>query len=460
MRVAHLLRKYNPAEWGGTETALLQLCRGLRHHGVSSLVFCPALPDVSNHGESAMPRRRDPPVAGACSEDGRQEVPERSQPAMTEEATSDPLGQSGCIIKRYKACLPIWGIPEERKRQLISVGGNLVSFELLGALRREPSVALIHTHTLGRLGGVALAMGRWRKVPIVVTIHGGFLDLPQVVRNTFSGHAKGGLDWGRLFGALLKARRLIDEADAILTCNPREAELLQAKYPRQRVQVHPHGVFADRYRKDHREFAREAFPMIRNRQVLLVVGRIDPHKNQGWVVERAPEIFRKHDRAILVLAGACTDEVYGVQLRRKIEALGLQDRIILTGGLPPGDSRLIGLYQEAAAVVLPSKAETFGLVILEAWAAGTCVISTRTSGAASLLVDGRDGWLFDLEQPNAFHAAVDRALGQPESTQALTALGRQRVWAEFDATVLAGRMKQLYEELIESNHALRPSARR
>ncbi|MCD6052699.1 MAG: hypothetical protein K0Q55_4121, partial [Verrucomicrobia bacterium] len=43
MRVAHVLRKYNPAEWGGTETALQRLFNSLRHHQINSVVYCPKI---------------------------------------------------------------------------------------------------------------------------------------------------------------------------------------------------------------------------------------------------------------------------------------------------------------------------------------------------------------------------------------------------------------------------------
>ena len=43
MRIAHLLRKYNPAEWGGTESVIQQLFEGLRRHGAESIVYCPRL---------------------------------------------------------------------------------------------------------------------------------------------------------------------------------------------------------------------------------------------------------------------------------------------------------------------------------------------------------------------------------------------------------------------------------
>src|SRR5260221_817423 len=98
MQVVHLLRKYNPAEWGGTETALLRLFDGLRQHGVTPVVFCPR----AKNGFAA-----------------------------------DPLAESGCAVKRFRACVPIWGISPEQKKKLTAVGGNLMSFDLPVALWRQ-----------------------------------------------------------------------------------------------------------------------------------------------------------------------------------------------------------------------------------------------------------------------------------------------------------------------------------
>src|SRR2546426_3592422 len=111
------------------------------------------------------------------------------------------------------------GISTERKRQLLAVGGNLMSFDLIARLVREPNAAVMHTHTLGRLGGIALTSARLRRIPLVVTIHGGFLDLPEPMKNNFRNAHNGGLEWGKLFGALLRSRRLLKDADAVVTCN-------------------------------------------------------------------------------------------------------------------------------------------------------------------------------------------------------------------------------------------------
>lgn len=414
MKVIHLLRKLDASEWSGTEVATHRLFEGLRQHGVKPVAYCPR---VDGDGE-------------------------------------DPLSTSGFEVQRFKAFVPVLGLSRTRKKQLVSVGGNLMSFGLIPALWRERGFSIVHTHTLGRLGGIALTLAKQRRVPFVVSIHGGVLDLPDELKPAFNSPPDRGWEWGRVFGLLFQSRRLFKDADAILTCNEREAGLIRSTLPGKRVLVQPHGVPTELYRQDQREAARTAFPEIRNRQMLLCVGRIDPVKNQGWLVEQAPRIFQKHPRALLVLAGPCTDEPYGAKVRKRILELGVADRVIMTGGLASSDPRLIGLIQSADLLLLPSISETFGLVLLEAWAAGTPVLSTNASGPSALVRPGDNGWLFDLKDPDGFHRALDWTLANPDAARAMAARGAE-VSDRFSVRALAGAMKSMYENLIEEKNALR-----
>src|SRR3954464_2229416 len=115
MRTVHLLRKYEPAQWGGTETAIQRLFAGLRAHEVESVVYCPA---------------------------------------NQETITKDPLAADGHEIERFNAFLPVLGISSRRRRQMVSVGGNIMSLDLLPRLLREKNISIVHTHALGRVGGI------------------------------------------------------------------------------------------------------------------------------------------------------------------------------------------------------------------------------------------------------------------------------------------------------------------
>lgn len=419
MRVAHILRKYDPAEWGGTESAVLRLLDGLRKNGVESTVYAPRLPRG---------------------------------------VRDDPFAAAGFRVRRFEALVPVWGISREIRQQMVAVGGNLVSFELMGTLWRERGIDIVHSHALGRLGGIGLTVARRRGLPFVTTIHGGVYDLPPKVHRELHQAPARGWEWGKIFGLFVRSRQMLDDADAIFTCNPREAELIRANHPGQRVRVQPHGVNAAAYAADHRAAARAAFPWTENADVILIVGRLDAVKNPGWVIEQLPAILERNPRAVLALAGACTEPGYQETLQRRVAELRLGSRVRFLGGLPGGDARLIGLMQLARVMVLPSVSETFGLVILEAWAAGTPILASRTSGATALITPGTDGVLFDLDRPLTFTAAVQVALTDEKWRAATVAAGRHKVTAHYDTAAVAAQVKTVYEELIAERHPLRHSA--
>jgi glycosyltransferase involved in cell wall biosynthesis len=420
MRVAHVLRKYNSAEWGGTETAVLQLTAALAAQSVSSAIFAPRL--------------------------------EGPEPAP------DPFADAGLPVRRFDATVPILGISEERRRQLVAVGGNMISFDLARSLWRERNLDVVHTHALGRLGAIGRAVARARGLPFVITVHGGAYDLPSATRAELVRATRDGWDWGKPLGMMLGTRSLLGAADAVVTMNPREAAIIRTRHPGRRVVTESHCVPMAAFARDCRPAALAAYPQLRNRQVLLVLGRIDPTKNQMWVVLELAEIVRRHPGAVVVFAGSCTNVEYGRSIDQRISRGGLGDRVLRTGGLPSGDPRLTGLLQLARALVLPSTSETFGIVILEAWAAGTPVVSSRTSGAMTLIEDGKSGLLFELGRPATFHSAIASVLEQPSLALSLSEQGRSRASAEFDTEVCARRMRLLYEELAEEKHALRHSA--
>ena len=363
------------------------------------------------------------------------------------------MKEAGHEVRRFHTFIPVFNLEPEQKQQLVAIGGNLMSLDLVGRLITEKGLSVIHSHALNRIGGIGLTVAKMRRLPFVVTIHGGVLDLPKAVQQTLSAPLEGGVEWGKVFGAVFRSREVLRQADAIMTCNPREAELQREKFPNKRIVVQPHGVPIAKYKEDYRAAALDAFPTLGSRRILLIVGRVDPVKNQGWVLIQMPQILAKHPDAVLVFAGACTDELYGKALRKEVRRLGIEQRVLFTGGLPPGEARLLGLMQSAAAVIVPSLSETFGLIILEAWGARAPVLTTRTSGALSLVKEDENGHFFDLDNEAGFHRGLDRILGEPEAARKMGDNGHSLAAAEYDTLILSRRIKLLYEELVREKRA-------
>lgn len=407
MLVSHILRKYEPAQWGGTETAVQRLIQGLHQNGVRSVVHAP---------RAVLPYRED------------------------------PLSREAEVLKRYRAFVPVLGISSRQREELVSWGGNLFSFDLFAHLLKDKA-DVIHSHALNRLAGISLQVARARGVPHVITLHGGALDVPAEVGEKLTAPLRGGWEWGKALGALVRSRRVLELTDAIFTCNPREAALLTEKYPHQRVIVQPHSVPAAQYAEDHREAALKAFPSIRGRDLVVKVARLDPAKNLPWLVRQMPELKRRYPNAMLALVGAGTTQEVVAELQSEIMRLGLEKDVLLTGGLASGSPELIGLIQQARVFVLSSTAEPFGIVILEAWAAGTPVVSSRVSGPLALITHGRTGLFYDLNAPATFHQAMDAVLGDAALCRHLRAEARAEVLAKYDVPTIAGRVASLYDEL-------------
>ncbi len=98
-------------------------------------------------------------------------------------------------------------------------------------------------------------------------------------------------------------------------------------------------------------------------------------------------------------------------------------------------------------MLLPSVSETFGLVILEAWAAGTAVGASRPTGACALVKDGENGWLHDHGDRAGLISAVEAVLADRARRAASITAGRALVRSSYDAALVAGRVKAIYESV-------------
>lgn len=422
MRVAQILRKYDPREWGGTETALRELLRGLRENDTESVVFAP-------------------------------------NPQKPVDPDKDVLRNDGFEVQRFRAFLPVFGANDIDRKRLLAVGGNIMSFDAPLRLLQEPSLDVIHTHALNRLGGIARIVARKRRIPFVATIHGGYLDLPSAVAEQLAAPTRSGIDYGKPFGWLLRSRHVLEDADAVITVNPREAQLLRAKFPALRVEVIPHGIPFAHYVRDHREEAERFIPAIRGRTVLLIVGRIDGIKNQGFVVDLMPEVKRLLPNSLLLLVGPETDAEHARYVRSRIRERGLENSVLVPGPLAPNDKRLIGLYQCAHVALLPSLTETFGLVLFEAWAAGCPVIASATTGAKQVVREGENGFLFQHGDAPSFFHALRCTLESEERRKALGYAGQTLVRSHFDTAVCVRRTRDLYAELRKTKQRNKDSVR-
>jgi glycosyltransferase involved in cell wall biosynthesis len=122
-------------------------------------------------------------------------------------------------------------------------------------------------------------------------------------------------------------------------------------------------------------------------------------------------------------------------------------QVFLAGWRP--HEQLPQALNAADALVLPSVAEAFGLVLVEAMACGLPVIASRAHGPAAIVADGSTGWLIP---PDDEDALVDALVAAANGHQERRARGRRAQTAsrQYDRAEIAARIASLYEELLVS----------
>jgi phosphatidylinositol alpha-mannosyltransferase len=201
----------------------------------------------------------------------------------------------------------------------------------------------------------------------------------------------------------------------------------------------PNGVTVRRYAGER---LLPGFP--RPEATIGFLGRIDePRKGLPVLVEALPAIAAAHPSVRLVVAGpGDVDEVaesLPPQVRERTEFLGLVS-----------DEDKAALLRSVDVYVAPNTGgESFGIVLLEAMAAGATVLASDIDAFRTVLDGGRVGALFPVGDAAALSAAVSRLLGDPQERLALATAGRRHV-QQYDWAEVARRVVAVYETVAKS----------
>jgi glycosyltransferase involved in cell wall biosynthesis len=171
--------------------------------------------------------------------------------------------------------------------------------------------------------------------------------------------------------------------------------------------------------------------------LLGAAGRFVPQKGFDVLLRALAEL----PQASLLLVG---DGPERPRLERLVDELGLRDRVELTGWRPDA-ARLLAAVD---AVVVPSRAEPFGLVALEAMSAGVPVIASAVDGLAEVVTDGETGLLVPPDDPRLLAEAIARVLVDRSLSRALGERGREVATTAFSRERMTGAFEDLYRAVL------------
>jgi phosphatidylinositol alpha-1,6-mannosyltransferase len=178
---------------------------------------------------------------------------------------------------------------------------------------------------------------------------------------------------------------------------------------------------------------------------LLFCGRLNgriPFKRLDTLLEAMPQVLKKHRAELSIIGTGPRLEEY-VALAR---TLGLDEEVHFVGHVDHGE--LPSYYASADLFVLPSRMESFPLVLLEAMAGGLPVVATAVGGVPEVVVNGETGLLVPPNGPQGLAEAINSLLDDPERMKQMGARGQERVREHYTWDKVADRMAGFFREVL------------
>jgi glycogen(starch) synthase len=340
---------------------------------------------------------------------------------------ADAVAERTDRVRVMRAAIGLPHIPAERYLALTASADHaLVQLALdadspLAGWRPD----IVHGHDW-RVGWAADTIARHHGVPFVLTMHGtervrhgGNLPIgePTDVNS---------IEWWLAF----RADRLIASTRFMVDQLVTGFELA----PEQVVRI-PNGIDPDLWDGHDRQIDRE--PLI------VSWGRVQYEKGFQVLARAMTTLRTRVPNVSCVIAGRGS---YLPELQTQIDVEGVSDLIELPGFL--SDDELRELVHRAGCVVIPSLYEPFGVVALEALAAGAPLIVARTGGLAELIVDTDAGLTFEPGNPDDLAHIVEMVLRDSTLARQLTTNARQLIERKYAWGAVATSVVHVYEVAI------------
>jgi glycosyltransferase involved in cell wall biosynthesis len=334
----------------------------------------------------------------------------------------------------------IGGVDVVRLPRQFSLSSAPIALSMPGELhaetRRDTPPDIMHFHFPYPWGELSFLQAK-PDVPSVVLYHSDIVRQKRM---------------GAIYRPFLE--RFLDSVDLIMASSPNMVEHSEFLAPRaEKCRVINFGLHVERVAGTAQTLARAEQLRAEHagRKIVLFVGRLIYYKGADVLVRAMADVD-----ADLVMIGRGSLET---ELREAAAAGGIADRVTWLG--PQDDDELAAWYHAADVFTLPSvaRSEAFGLVQIEAHAAGTPVVSTNlTTGVPYANLDGVTGLTVPVGDSGALAAALNRLLGDDELRARLGEQARTRALEEFTIPRMVAQTIDVYGEAVDRHAAKRGRA--
>jgi glycogen(starch) synthase len=287
---------------------------------------------------------------------------------------------------------------------------------------------VIHAHDW-LVAHAAVTLKEQLRLPLVSTIHA-----------TEAGRHQGWLphDLNRSIHSI--EGWLVNESNRVIVCSHymrwEVSRLLQV--PHRRVEVVPNAVDLPAWQPDPAEVTAARQRYAETVPLIGFAGRLVYEKGVQDIIRALPILRSRHPELRLVVVG---DGPHRSDLEAEVAQLGLDSAVSFVGFLGKELPAVIG---STDAMVVPSIYEPFGLIALEASAAGAPVAATAIGGLKEIVEPGRTGMTFPASNPQGLADAVSRLLGNREQAKRMARTARNVVATKYTWASVANRVARVY----------------
>lgn len=249
--------------------------------------------------------------------------------------------------------------------------------------------------------------------------------------------------------------RWLRYADRVIANSQHTAQLAQRKgVGAASLQVIPPGVDGQHFVVAENADVLKQARGLAHRKIILFVGRLARRKGVGEFIEQSlSHIVKQLPEVCFVIAGANPGESLthrddvASEIRQTVARCDLSNHVRMFGAV--SESELVALYALCDVLVLPvldlaTDVEGFGMVALEAAAAGKPVVATRCGGIPDAIEDGQSGILVEPGNYPALTAAVVSLLTDSTMANAMGQCGRRRANEDFSWARIVARYQAAF----------------
>lgn len=255
------------------------------------------------------------------------------------------------------------------------------------AARSFKRLDIVHSHTPFSLGLVAVGAATLYRIPHVHTYHTHLMESRRYLPHSLRPPER---ETEKIIAAFCNSCTV-----TTVPSLPFQEKLIEYGV-RRPIHILPSGVNLSLFRKEPIWDPRQGLAIPAESTIFLYAGRLAMEKNLPFLMRAFARIHEEDREAILVVAG---DGPKRKELEEQVEQSGLSTAVRFAGFLD--HPRLIDLYKAADLFLFSSKAETQGLVLLEAMAGGTPAVAIGELGVLDIVRDGING-LFAPEEEKRF----------------------------------------------------------